>query len=140
MLAVGRAGRERQRVAERKAGRRSSRECAFSKLSLGKQCLILRCIPLVCNQDYIIPNPIHFICSAVKPGCFAKNHMPLKNPFCATTQRTIKKKKNLCVSAAIYCPFHVCQTDVSHESPLFSVCVSTYKKPFQGSWFSLRYS
>lgn len=86
-------------MAECKAGRRSSRKCAFSKLSLGKQSLILRYIPLVCNQDYIIPNPVHFICSAVKPGCFAKNHMPLKTPLCHNAEND--QKKNLCVCSHI---------------------------------------
>lgn len=106
-IGCGRAGWEHQRVAERKAGRCSSRKCAFSKLSLGKQSLILRCIPLVSNPNYIIPNPIHFICSAVKPGCFAKknNHMPLeKIPLCHNVENYFKKNV-VCVCPPYIAPF-----------------------------------
>lgn len=123
--ARGRAGWEHQRVAECKAGRRSGRKCAFSKLSLGKHRLILRYIPLVCNQDYFIPKPIHFICSAVKLRCFAKNHMPLKNPSVPQRRERSKKQKTSCVSAAIYRPFHVCQNRLFSREPfVFRLCVN----------------
>lgn len=76
------SGRLGPSVSECKAGRCSGRKCAFSKLFLGKQSLILPRIPLVCNQDYIIANPSRFIRSAVEPRRFAKKHMPPKILLC----------------------------------------------------------